>query len=148
MPEAVAALVIDGGVGSTVMTKVPNPVPPALLALMLTLVVPVALGVPVMAPLLVLTLRPAGNPLALKLVGVLLAAIVQLKAEPLVPVAVSALVIDGGVGKTVMTNVAEPVPPALIALMLALVVPVAVGVPVMAPLLVFTFKPEGSPLAL
>ena len=56
---------IDGGVGSTVITKVAEPVPPALVALMLTLVVPVALGVPVMAPLLVLTLRPAGNPVAL-----------------------------------------------------------------------------------
>ena len=60
-----AALVIDGGVGSTVMTKVAEPVPVILAALMLTLVVPVALGVPVMAPLLVLTLRPAGNPVAL-----------------------------------------------------------------------------------
>ena len=60
-----AALVIDGGVGSTVITKVAEPVPPAFVALMLTLVVPVALGVPVMAPLLVLTLRPAGNPVAL-----------------------------------------------------------------------------------
>ena len=68
-------LVIDGGVGRTVRTSVVVPVPPALLALIVTLVVPVALGVPVMAPALVSTLRPAGNPDALKLVGLLLAVI-------------------------------------------------------------------------
>ena len=65
----------EGGVGRTVMTKVPEPVPPALLAVRPTVVVPVAVGVPVMAPELVLTLRPVGNPVALKLVGLLEAVI-------------------------------------------------------------------------
>jgi hypothetical protein len=44
-------------------------------ALMVALKVPVALGVPLMTPLLVLTLNPAGKLLAPKLVGLLLAVI-------------------------------------------------------------------------
>ena len=43
---------------------------------MVTLVVPVVVGVPEIAPVLVLTLRPAGIGLAVKLVGLLLAVIV------------------------------------------------------------------------
>ena len=78
LPEAVSELVIDGAepeAATTVMTSVAEPAPPALIALRVTLVVPVALGVPVMAPLLVLTFKPAGSPVALKLVGLLLAVI-------------------------------------------------------------------------
>jgi hypothetical protein len=47
-----------------------------LLALMVTLVVPVALGVPEITPVLVFTLRPAGSGPALKLFGLLVAVIV------------------------------------------------------------------------
>jgi hypothetical protein len=50
-------------------------VPPAFVAPIVTLEVPVAVGVPLIAPVLVLTLKPAGNPVALKLVGELLAVI-------------------------------------------------------------------------
>ena len=60
----------------------------------------------------------------------------------------AALEIEGGVGKTVMTKVAEPVPLELMALMIALVLPVVVGVPVMAPELVLTLRPVGSPVTL
>ena len=56
-----------------VSAKVAEPVPPALLALMVTELVPVANGVPDMTPVVVFTLRPAGNPVALKLVGLLVA---------------------------------------------------------------------------
>ena len=49
---------------------------------------------------------------------------------------------------TVTTNVADPVPLALMALMVTLLVPVALGVPVIAPVLVFTDNPEGRPVAL
>ncbi len=45
-----------------VRVRVAVPVPPALVALMVTLVVPAAVGVPVMAPVAVLTARPAGRP--------------------------------------------------------------------------------------
>lgn len=47
-----------------------------LLALMVTLVVPAAVGFPEITPVLVLTLRPGGSGLALKLVGLLVAVIV------------------------------------------------------------------------
>ena len=47
-----------------------------LLAVMVTLVVPAVVGVPEITPVLVLTLRPGGSGLALKLVGLLVAIIV------------------------------------------------------------------------
>jgi hypothetical protein len=47
-----------------------------LVALMVTLVVPAVVGVPEITPVLVLTVRPAGSPVALKLVGLLVAVIV------------------------------------------------------------------------
>jgi hypothetical protein len=60
----------------TVIVRVVEPVPPALVALILTLEVPVAEGVPVIAPVDVFTLSPEGSPVAPKLVGLLLAVIV------------------------------------------------------------------------
>jgi hypothetical protein len=47
-----------------------------LLAVIVTLVVPTPVGVPEITPVLVLTLRPAGSGLAVKLVGLLVAVIV------------------------------------------------------------------------
>ena len=49
---------------------------------------------------------------------------------------------------TLIARVAEPVPPALVALIVTLVRPVAVGVPEMAPVEVSTDSPVGSPVAL
>jgi hypothetical protein len=60
----------------TVNTRVADPVPAELLALIVTLVVPAAVGVPEMTPLVVLIDNPAGKPVAVKLVGLLLAVIV------------------------------------------------------------------------
>jgi hypothetical protein len=48
----------------------------------------------------------------------------------------------------VMTSVAVPVPPALVALIVTLYTPPTVGVPEMRPVLVFTLRPGGSGLAL
>ena len=47
----------------------------------------------------------------------------------------------------VRVSVAFPVPPELVALMVTLNVPAVVGVPEISPVLVFTVKPAGSPLA-
>ncbi len=44
-------------------------------------------------------------------------------------------------------NVALPVPPALLALIVTLEVPSDAGVPVIAPVLVFTDSPAGNPFA-
>ena len=54
-----------------VMVTSAVPEPDALVAPTVTFVVLAAVGVPLMRPVEVLTLRPAGNPVALKLVGVL-----------------------------------------------------------------------------
>jgi hypothetical protein len=74
-PEAVRALVIDGLPRVTVSVSVAVPVPPALVAPIVTLELPTAVGVPVMSPVAVATLSPAGSPVALNEVGVLLAVI-------------------------------------------------------------------------
>jgi len=74
-PLAVVELVIAGVLAVSVIVKVVLPVPLALVALMVGVKVPLTLGVPVMAPVLVFTLSPVGNPVALKLVGMLLAVI-------------------------------------------------------------------------
>ena len=64
------------------------------------------------------------------------------------PLAVVALVMTGGGGLIVKVKVALPVPLLLVALMLTLYVPAVVGVPEINPVLVFTLKPAGSPVAL
>ena len=57
------------------MTSVALPVPPAFVALIVTVNVPAVVGVPEIIPLVVFTLKPAGSPVALKLVGLLVAVI-------------------------------------------------------------------------
>ena len=80
MALAVDALVMEGAAGGAgvliVKDNVADPFPAALVALNATLDVPAAVGVPEMTPVAVLTESPAGNPVALKLVGLLLAVIV------------------------------------------------------------------------
>ncbi len=75
VPVAVRELVIKGAGGLTVIARVAEPVPPAFDALIVTEMAPVAIGDPVMAPVTVLTESPAGRPVALNDVGVLLPAI-------------------------------------------------------------------------
>jgi len=58
-----------------VKVSVALPVPPALVALIVTLNVPAVVGVPEINPVLVSTVKPAGSPVALKLVGLLVAVI-------------------------------------------------------------------------
>jgi hypothetical protein len=66
-----------------------------------------------------------------------------------VPVALVALVITGvGGGLMVSVKVALPVPPALVALIVTVKVPEAVGVPEISPVVVFTAKPAGNGVAL
>ena len=65
--------------------------------------------------------------------------------------AVEALVITGAepeAAETEIVSVAVPVPDELMALNVTELVPEAVGVPVIAPLLVFTDRPAGKPVAL
>ena len=75
VPVTEVALMMTGGAGKIVIVKVAVPVPLPLTALSVTLLVPEAVGVPLMSPVLVLTVKPEGSPLALKLVGLLSAVI-------------------------------------------------------------------------
>ena len=82
-PPAVAQVGLSElivGLALMVITRVALPVYMQgfmpLLAPMVTLVVPPVVGVPEITPVLVLTLRPGGSGLALKLVGLLVAVIV------------------------------------------------------------------------
>jgi hypothetical protein len=67
--------VITGDIAVTVRVRGPLPVPPLLVALTVTLEVPTPAGVPEIKPETVFTVTPAGNPVAPKLVGVLVAVI-------------------------------------------------------------------------
>ena len=67
-PAVVEAGLIEVVVGTgllIVKVSVALPVPPALVALMVTVYIPAAVGVPEINPVLVFTVRPAGNPVAL-----------------------------------------------------------------------------------
>src|SRR5438270_98691 len=103
------------------MVSVAVAVPPALIALIVTLFTPAAVGVPERSPVLVSIVTPVGK-----------------------PVAVAALLITGVAGLTVSVKVAEPVPLALMALIVTLLTPVAVGVPESRPVLVLTLTPVGK----
>jgi len=77
LPAVVEVGLIEVMVGTgllIVRVSVALPVPPALVALMVTLYVPAVVGVPDIKPVLVFTDRPAGSrPVTLKLVGLLVA---------------------------------------------------------------------------
>ena len=66
---------MTGAGGLMVKVRVALPVPPALVALIVTVYVPAVVGVPEINPVLVSTVKPAGSPVALKLVGLLVAVI-------------------------------------------------------------------------
>src|SRR2546427_10925237 len=82
---AVAAMVMTGVAGLIVTASVWVPVPPALVALRVTVEAPALVGVPAMSPLVASSARPAGNPVAPKLVGLFVAVLRELHAPPPLP---------------------------------------------------------------
>ena len=66
---------ITGAAEATVRVNVALPVPPELVALMITVALPDAVGVPEIKPFAAFADKPAGNPVAPKLVGELVAVI-------------------------------------------------------------------------
>ena len=80
----------------------------------------------------------------------MLAVIVYENKLPFVAVTELALLITGAESDalTVRVRVAEPVPTAFVALMVTMKVPNTVGVPLTTPVLVFTDRPAGRPVAL
>jgi hypothetical protein len=75
VPLAEVELVMTGGADATVTVRVAVPVPPLLVALRVTDEVAAVVGVPEIRPVVVLTDKPVGNPVAPKLVGALEAVI-------------------------------------------------------------------------
>jgi len=67
---AVPALEMTGVAGLTVNVKVVEPVPVAFVAEIVTELIPTEVGEPLITPVAVSTLNPAGKPIALKEVGV------------------------------------------------------------------------------
>ena len=70
-PLAVVMLVTTGVAGTTVRVKLAVPVPPALMAEIVTVVTTEEVGLPEMIPEVEFTLKPAGKLLAPKEVGLL-----------------------------------------------------------------------------
>ena len=66
---------MTGFAGLMVRVSVALPVPPELVALIVTEYIPAAVGVPEMRPLLISIVKPGGSPVASKLVGLLVALI-------------------------------------------------------------------------
>jgi len=101
------------------MVRYARPVPLAFFAPIMMLVVPTAAGVgtPEMRPLAVLSVRPAGRPDALKLVGPHVAVIMFENTTPTMPVTDSvAFVITGAVvGLMNTVSVSMSMPPAFMA---------------------------------
>ena len=87
-----------GRAGAMTIVRVAVPAPPALLAATVATVVPATVGVPLIVPVLVLSVRPAGNDVAEKLVGVCVPVIVKVNNEFTWPFAVFSLVTPGGIG--------------------------------------------------
>src|SRR5436853_636404 len=109
---------MTGGAGLMVKVSVALPVPPALVALIVTLNVPAVVGVPAITPVVGFGPMPDGRPVGLLLVVRLLAVVICEEAAPTGPVAVRGrCVTGGGGGLIVKVKVALPVPPELVALM-------------------------------
>ena len=78
------------------------PPPAPLPAVRVTVVLPAAEGVPLITPLVALTVSPLGRPVALNVRGKLVAPILYVNAVPCFAAAVPALVMTGKVGDTVI----------------------------------------------
>src|SRR2546425_1154182 len=104
---------------------------PALVALRVTVEAPAVVGGPEMRPVVALSATPAGNPVAPKLLGLL----------------VPALVMTGVAGVIVTASVWVPVPPALVALRVTVEAPAVAGVPEMRPVVALSARPAGNPVA-
>lgn len=139
------------GIGGTIVnTTVCEPaVGLVFAALTVTLNVPAAVGVPEIRPD-ALMLSPPGKPGAVKVVGELVAAIwYGVIAVPTVPLTALPLVMTGMAGKIVnVTGLVPGVGFALVAVTIALNVPIDVGVPVITPVPATTLSPGGKPVAL
>ena len=121
--------------------------PTAFVAEMVTFDTPLALGVPLIRPVLLFIRKPFGRPLAPNVRGLFVALIWYLNGDPALPLTKRSPVIVGRATVTRMVMFALPVPPEFEAVSATLKRPEDVGVPVIRPVLLFNFKPPGKPVA-
>lgn len=128
-----------------VMLKACEPVPPALVAAMVALKVPAAVGVPLITPVVAFTASPAGSPFAEKVTGVLVPVMVYENGVPTTPLAVVGLVMTGAAAAIEKpTANGALVPLAFVAVTEMLKLPAAVGVPDKMPVVALNVVPVGG----
>ncbi len=153
MAVAVSAEVMTGG-ATMEMTSDLLSSPSALVAVSCTVALPACDGVPVMAPVAASNVAQAGRPAVANVMGTAPPAVrVYTKGAPTVPLAVSALLMFGGVGvgggaAMVRVNVLLSPPTALLAARSMVKVPGAGGVPDRSPLAASNESHAGRPLTL
>ena len=148
---ALASGVSTGGIWAMTSSRFAAPVPPAFAAPRTTVNVPDCRGIPLMSRFKELNSRPWGSPVALKVVGLLVAEIWQVNVAPYVPVALTVPVNTGGKmagGSTVISSGAVPVPAAFVARSVPVKTPAVVNVPVIAPVETLRMSPGAKPSVL
>jgi len=124
---------------------------PASFTVILAETVPAVVGVPLITPVLLFIVNPAGKPVADHIYGVVppVAATVALYRTFATPAGREMLVI-ASLGLIVMERLAIALcwgVPASFTVMLAVLVPAVVGVPLITPVLLFIVNPAGKPVA-
>jgi hypothetical protein len=114
-------------------------------------IVPLVVGMPVMAPVAVLMANPAGRPPEPHIVAGRDAASVRagvtLNASPTLPVKVWPAVMMGAPTATEIITAASLVPPDPVAVSVIVVVPLSCGVPVISPVEALSVAQLGNPVA-
>ena len=151
-PEPVCPAVMSGTPSAIVKAILAAAlVPPPPVAVKEAVNEPLAVGVPVIAPVLVFSVSPAGSPVAVHDVAGRSSASsragVAVNATPTLPVKLCPAVIIGGFLPIEITAVSVPVPPGPVAVSVIVVLPLSCGVPVIAPVAVFSVAQLGSPVA-
>jgi hypothetical protein len=139
-------VVVITGIVVTIMVRVFDALDTLFVAVIVTLKLPEAVGVPEITPVEAFMLKAVGRPVAVNVgAGTPVAVTVVVYATPVLAVGRLVMVIAGA-DRTVRPKVAVSEPTVLVAFMLTTNVPSDVGVPEMrpAPLIV---RPVGSPVA-
>jgi hypothetical protein len=117
-----------------------------------TVLVPAAVGVPLIAPVEALSVKPGGRPVAPQWYGALppdpasVAAYAEFTApfgSEVVPIASAGAITSGRFFVAVVCDALES-----LTVTETLLVPAAVGVPLIAPVVAFRVRPAGSPVAI
>lgn len=156
-PVGSAAVVMASGAGAIITVNVLVALcgvgVPESATVTFTVLVPAAVGVPVICPVLGLMLSPAGNPVADQLYGCMppSADTAALYAVPTVPLGSVAVVMESSAGAMTTVNVLLVVcgvgAPESVTVTVTEFVPGVVGVPVICPVLVLMLSPAGNPAA-